>query len=256
MNVKSSIFLRTISRAAVFAAVLALGALATTPLQAGVIVGTPTGTYSDPTGNIGARLRWGGSSFEAAIRRGAPANTVNANLNPPGTPAWDVGLDHDFQITWNAVTGTMGLSVDFDQNGFGAGESISHTFADRIGYGYYGLSIFGNQNASTATSLVSSLSINGFSQSNISPPSPGSISVDFKDSTDALLSNITIAGKLKFLTSGTGIERPAWDFTLRSTALVPPVAAVPEPASFVVLAVGFAGIGVIRRRRSAASIAA
>ena len=232
-----------------FAAVLALGALATVPLQAGVIgVGTPTGTYSDPTGNIGARLRWGGTGFEAAIRRGAPDPLpVKVNLNPVGTPAWDVGFDHDFQITWNAVTGTMGLSVDFDQNGFGAGESISHTFADRIGYGYYGLSIFGNQNGSTATSQVSSLSINGFSQANIVPPSSGSISVDFKDSTDALLSNITIAGKIIFLTAGTGSERPAWDFTSRSTA---EVQAVPEPASFVVWAVGLTGIVVLRRRRS------
>jgi hypothetical protein len=250
MNVKSQSFLRTISRAAVFAAVLVLGALATAPLQAAIVVGTPTGTYIDPAGNIGARIRWGANGWEAAIRRGSPAMLVPAQLNPTGTPVWGLNQNYDFQVTWDAATGTMGLSVDFDnQNGFGAGESISSVFADRIGYGYYGLSIFGNQNASTATSLVSGLSINGFSQADISPPSPGSTTVDFKDSTDALLSNITIAGKIKFLTTGTGEERPAWDFTLRSNA---EVAAIPEPVSFLLWSVGFVGIGVIRRRRTRA----
>ena len=251
MNVKSQSFLRTISRAAVFAAVLVLGALSTAPMQAAIVVGTPTGTYSDPTGNIGARIRWGATGFEAAIRRGAPANLVPANLNPTGIPVWVLNQDYDFQVTWDAATGTMGLSVDFDGGGFGAGESISSVFADRIGYGYYGLSIYGNQTGSTATSLVSGLSINGFSQANISPPSSGDITVEYKDATDALLSNITIAGKIKFLTPGTatGAERPSWDFTLRSNA---EVAAIPEPVSFLLWAVGFVGIGVIRRRRTRA----
>lgn len=226
------------------ALVLSLGA----PLAANAAVVT----VADPGGSteIGARLRWGRTGFEASLRDGG-TNVVN--LNPAGTPAWVVGRDYKFSVSYAVATGTLSLGVDFSgDSSFGAGETLSlSTFTapgltDYSGYGFNYLQISGNESGSTARSTVSSLVINGESESSLAPV--GTFLDTFYDDNALGAIGWNITGVLNFSTAGTGDERPSWNFAFRSPELQ---ATVPEPGSLALAALGLLGVVAARRRKTA-----
>lgn len=195
-------------------------------------------TIADPTGTvgeIGARIRWGGSGFEASLYDNNPLGQT-PTLNPAGSPVWSPvsGAAHKFQITFDSISGLLGLSVDFDRSGtFASNETISRsTFAapgltSYAGYGFKYLSISGNEGGSAGRSTVGNLVINGTSVSGITPA--GAFVENFyTDSSGNPLTTITITGELDFTVAGVNQERPSWNFILRDAATP-----VPEPSTYV-----------------------
>jgi MYXO-CTERM domain-containing protein len=211
-------------------------------------------TVADPGGSteMGARLRWGRSGFEAALRDGG---TSVVNLNPVGTPVWVVGSDYKFNVSYVVATGTLSLGVDFNgDTTFGAGETLSlSTFAapgltNYSGYGFNYLQISGNEGGSSARSSVSSLVINGESESSLAPV--GTFLDTFYDDNALGAIGWNINGVLNFSTVGTGDERPSWNFSFRSPELLA-TNDVPEPGSLTLAALGLLGLVAARRRKTA-----
>lgn len=243
--------------AAVVAAVAAIGVSLVTAEAGPVVIGTPVGS-ADSSGNIGARIRWGGTGFEAGIRRGSPTNGNYTNLNPAGAPAWVVGTPYKFETNWAWDTGIFSLSVDFDGSStFGPGETVTQAFtggagtgASRLNYGFYGLRIFGDQTASTATSQLTGLSITGSPVPDIVLGANSSLTTEYRDFTNDVLdantwTGLTLTGSITFTTPGTGTERPAWTISLLNPT------PVPEPGTWVLMAAGVGGLAVVVRRRRA-----
>lgn len=198
------------------------------------------------TTEIGTRIRWGGTGFEASIFDANPFNQ-NPQLNPVGTPVWTVGNPYHFQISFNGGTGALDLSVDFNKdNTFGAGESITQSAftapgpTSYLGYGFNYLSISGNEGGSTARSQITNLVINGTSLLNI-VPNGAFVENFYADSPFNPMTLITITGDLTFLTAGTAQERPSWNFNFKGP--------VPEPATMLLFSTGIAGLAGAKLRR-------
>lgn len=207
------------------------------------------------TSEIGSRLRWGGTGFEASVYDASPLNQ-NPTLNPSGSPAWSVGNPHAFQLTFNNATGALTLSVDFNRNSsFEAGETVSqNTFAapgltSYAGTGFGALELRGNESGSTGRANLSDLVINGTSVPDF-VPNGALVSQFYTDGSTGLLTSLTVNGNVTFLNNGTSQERPVFDFVLRNAGVATPLATeVPEPVSMVVFAgLALTGGAVVRRR--------
>ncbi len=219
------------------------------PAYAGPVIATTTPAPT-PGGEIGARIRWGSSGFEASLFDANPLDQ-SPQLNPAGAPVWQVNTAYAFQVDFDSATGVLGLKVDFDNSGtFAAGETITRsTFAapsltSYLGKGFNYLSISGNESGSTARSTVTNLAINGTAMNSITP---NGIFLEsfYKDQLDVPMTAISISGKLTFTTSGTGQERPSWNFTFRGAA--DPVSTPDGGVTASLLGLALAGLGIARR---------
>lgn len=225
-----------------------LALLGATALTAhATLITTPNPSISS---DIGARIRWGGTGFEASVFDSNPLSQ-NPTLNPSGTPVWQLNQGYDFLVTFDSTTGTIGLSVDFNlDNSFGAEESISRNaftapngLASYVGYGFNYLQVAGNGSVSSLTGLT----INGTSFPTITP---AGVQTDtyFTDSSGNPLAQVTITGTLTFTGTGSAQENPAWNFRFIS----PELASVPDGGATLGL-LGLAMCGAILLRRKLAA---
>lgn len=233
---------------AITAAVAAAGTFTVAPERAEAAVVTVANPSLST--EIGARLRWGRTGFEAALYDGG--STAVVNLNPTGTPVWVLGADYNFQVSYVAATGTLSLGVDFNRDlSYGAGETLSlSSFAppgltSYAGFGFDYLSISGNESGSTGRSSVTGLTINGSSQADILPG--GTFLERFYDDTSGGATGWAVSGILNFATAGTGDERPAWDFRFRGPGEVD-TAPVPLPGTLALGGLALLMLGALRRR--------
>lgn len=211
---------------------------------------------SDPGGSgvIGARIRWGGTGWEAGIRSstycpGATPNLCGSQLNPTGTPAWVVGTDYAFKVEYK-TDGSLYLGVDLNgANGIEASEAITHSFGALNGQGFDFLQIFGNDGASTAESRVTDLFINGTSIGTLASGAAVSTDNFFNDNSGGATPWL-ITGNLRFLTAGTAAENPSWNFNFRSPGRPDPTQ-VSEPGTLALGGLALLALGAARRRKTA-----
>jgi hypothetical protein len=148
------------------------------PAYAGPVVATTAPTPESPA-EIGARIRWGGSGFEASLFDSNPFGQT-PTLNPGGSPVWQLNTAYAVLVDFDSTTGVLGLKVDFNnQNGFEAAETITRsTFGGAttsyLGKGFNYLSISGNESGSGARSTVSNVAINGTAMNSITRPGSSS----------------------------------------------------------------------------------
>lgn len=217
-----------------------------------IAISSPNPAVSD----IGARIRWGGSGFEASLFDSNPFGQ-SPTLNPGGSPVWQVGQPYAFQVQYSSATGTVTLSIDFNgDTNFGVGESISRsTFAapgltDYTGVGFGYLQITGNESGSTGRSTISDLVINGTSFGDLEPDG-GFLQEFYTDSSTGLFMDLDVTGTITFNTAGTAQERPTWNFVLGNAGVPSPI---PEPTTLVIFGT-VVGAGLLYRRRKAATTA-
>lgn len=216
------------------------------------IAGIVSTTDPSVATEIGARIRWGATGFEASIFDNSPFGQ-SPTLNPSGAPVWGVGNAYKFSINFNSVTGALELGVDFNRdNTFTSGSEVisrnlftAPSLADYTGYGFNYLSISGNESGSTARSQVSNLVINGTSLPSIAPN--GLFLENFyKDSSGNPMASVSITGDLTFSTAGTAQERPSWNFNFKDPV---DLSQVPEPGTLLLLGFGLMGLAGFATRR-------
>lgn len=223
-----------LAAAAIVAASVSFGSA---PAEAAVTeIANPGGTNE-----IAARIRWGGAGFEASLFDVSPFGQ-NPTIDVKGTPAWSLNTPYDFSISFGVTTGTLSLSVlgqTISRNAFAAPGQTDYT-----GYTFEYLAISGNESSSSARSLLDNLVINGTSFANITPE--GNFAQKFYKFSPLELNAINITGRITFLTLGTTQERPSWNFNLQNAKLANPV---PEPSTWAMMLIGFAGLAFVSRRR-------
>jgi hypothetical protein len=228
---------RGLVKLAAAAIVAASVSFAAVPAEAAVTaIANPGGTSE-----IGARIRWGRTGFEASLFDVSPF-VQNPIIDAIGAPAWAINTPYNFSINFGVTTGALSLSVlgqTISKNAFAAPGQTDYT-----GYTFEYLAISGNESGSAARSLLDNLVINGTNFANITPG--GSFAEKFYKFSPLELNAINITGRITFLTSGTADERPSWNFNLQNAQLAAPV---PEPSTWAMMLIGFAGLAFVSRRR-------
>ncbi len=225
-----------------------LSAVPTTASAAVVSITNPGGS-----GDIGARIRWGGTGWEAAIRSsgfcpGPDPFVCGSTLNPTGSPVWTVGVDYAFKVEYK-IDGSLYLGVDFNRaDGIEAAEAITYSFGALNGSGFNFLQIFGNDGS--AESEATGLMINGVSFGTLASGS-SSVSTDtFYNDTSGGATPWLITGNLRFRSAGTTDENPSWNFNFRSPG-TPDSNPVSAPGTLALSALALLALGAVRRRKAA-----
>jgi hypothetical protein len=236
---------------ACLAASLALSCAAI-PAAVSATVVLSSGPVTPLSTDLTARARWGGNNFEAVILNEGSA-VGSTQLNPVGTPVWQLGQPHDFRMFWDWTAGVLTWQIDFNRNGsFGPGETASFTKAARAGfsYGFIRLDLTSQQNGSNGNAIdISNLSINGssFGPFTESGGTPFFTQWFAPASGGPRLRSIEVLGQVTFRNiGGNGAfsqERPNLNLSLVGPEIVP------EPASWAMLLAGFGLIGATLRRR-------
>jgi PEP-CTERM motif len=228
------------------------GLLAAAPGTAAATVVLSGGPPSPLPSELGARARWGGNGFEAVMLDGG-SQVVGTQLNPAGTPAWQLGQPHAFRLAWEWTTGTLTWQIDFDRNGsFTAGETASFARVARAGTSFSYILLTADSRTSGANSNaidINNLRINGTGLGSFTADSGGpNIGQWFEPATTGpRFRSIEILGDIVYRnTSGNGAfqnERPRMQLAFFGPE------PVPEPASWVMLVTGFGAVGLMLRRQ-------
>lgn len=222
---------------AAVAAVLNFGTWTVDTAGAGLILNnSPPSTAT--AGLPQARLRWGGSGYEAAIRLDGIDRVM---MFPTGTPRWSDGEGRNFLITYQAATGAFNLSVDWDRNNSfsGIGESISWsiTTPDRR---FSGIRFFNNSQNISITPLTVQTNLGNSTLASV--PFNGTSYYTWTN-LSSIMSDLTLAGQIRFDPTGVYSNESRWEVGLVGAS------AVPEPGSMSLLAAGMAGLVGFRRLR-------
>jgi hypothetical protein len=240
-----------------FVQLAAVAALLAAPVP--VALAAPIGPVAAPTtitSEIGARIRWGGSGFEASIfdPQAGPQGQLRhlAQLDPRGAPVWQLGQAYGFRVRFDGASGELSLAVDFDRNrDFTAGETIARSLFLAPGLtsykdmGFEALWISVRQSR-TAQSRITDLMINGTPQDSLLPAAGQGIGAYYGQHGLRPMTVLDVTGNLTFATRGTAQESPAWDFKLLNAR--EPVN-VPLPAAMAVLGVALLVLAWVRRPR-------
>jgi hypothetical protein len=219
----------------------------------------PIGVVTQPLAiatEVGARLRWGATGFEASIfdpHAAAPDRLRHiASLDPRGAPAWQVGQPHGFRVAFSSTTGELSLAVDFDRSGgFDAGEAIARTAFSQPGLGSYAgmgfeaLWISARQRRD-ASSRITDLKINGIAMPALLPAAGQGIGAYYALPGMRPIAEFDITGNITFATRGTAQESPAWDFKFLNAR--EPVH-VPLPAAMALMGLALLVLAWVRRPR-------
>jgi hypothetical protein len=255
MSVVVRNFLRNLLPAAALAAMLSFGATATTPLDAGIISGTPISTSTLNTPAL--RMRAGDpGNFEGRLfYRDANGNQNDAGVGDLNIGSWPINSPRKFQVLYStdATSGTWSLKIDADNsNSFETAETVTFNSSQMANTGFRGFRLWHTQQASGTPiykAKITNLNINGVGfadpdnslDTSIAGNTTVGVSNFYKDANDAGVYNWNITGSIEF----EGInaqEAPRWEIRM--------MGAVPEPGSLSLFALGLGGIAGFRRRRS------
>ncbi|WP_397421732.1 PEPxxWA-CTERM sorting domain-containing protein [Phenylobacterium sp.] len=219
----------------------AAAAAFTTSAQAAVVV---SGDAAPLSYEMRGEARNGRSGFEGKLN----TQTIDPTMNPGGAPVWAYGSDYNFALTYDSATGTTTWGIDFSRDSDFADdqELVSVVDAALVGFGFNYVNLFIQGNAQSLVN-VSNFTLNGTS---FGPFSAGgsdtALNTLFKD-TGGTFANINATGSFSFSANGASDERPRlWVQVGDKSA----VGAIPEPATWAMMIMGFGAAGAaIRRRR-------
>jgi hypothetical protein len=239
-----------------FCALIAASMLAVMPAAASATVVLSSGPSGPSSSDLTARARWGANNFEAVILNEGSA-VGSTQLNPTGNPVWQLGQAYNFRMGWDWGAGILTWQIDFNRdNVFGTGETASFTKPARAGssYGFIRLDMASAQNGINGNAIdVRNLSINGSSFGNFTESGGAPFFTQWfaPAAGGPRLRSIEVLGQIVYRNVGGngafGNERPNLNISLVGPEIVP------EPASWAMLLTGFGSIGLILRRRRAAT---
>ncbi|WP_430423747.1 FxDxF family PEP-CTERM protein [Phenylobacterium sp.] len=223
----------------------AVAAAFATSAQAAAVI---SGDAAPASYEMRGEARNGRTGFEGILR----TQTTSPNMNPGGAPVWSYGSDYNFALTYDSTTGTTTWGIDFNRdNDFAdSQELVSVVDAALVGFGFNYVNLFIQGNALSSVN-VSNFTLNGTS---FGPFSVGNAALNtlFED-TGGTFANINATGTFSFSANGNTDERPRLWVQVGGKS---EVGAVPEPATWAMMIMGFGLTGSLIRRRQFAPTAA